>query len=215
MALHSKKQFADLCGIATNNLSVQIARGKVIVVNDLIDDTLEKNKSFFEKRASKKPANSNQSASIEINTSKITTESIVKPPQNLNELIAPSENQSYTESERQLKYLDTLKRAAEIEKLSLDVAKKKGEVIPSELVKPVFLQHNQSIITEFKNVTDEVIRMFAKKKSLSVNEVAEITGELTSCINNAMNKATTATVNAIDSIVNDFAEKKGVGERNV
>lgn len=215
MALHSKKQFADLCGIATNNLSVQIARGKVIVVNDLIDDTLEKNKSFFEKRASKKPANSNQNASSETNTSKISVESVVKLPQNPNELIAPSENQSYTESERQLKYLDTLKRQAEIEKLSLDLAKKKGEVIPSELVKPVFLQHNQSIITEFKNVSDEVIRMFAKKKSLTVNEVAEITGELTSCINNAMNKATTATVNAIDSIVNDFAEKKGVGERNV
>jgi uncharacterized protein YjgD (DUF1641 family) len=215
MALHSKKQFADLCGIATNNLSVQIARGKVIVVNDLIDDTLEKNKSFFEKRASKKPANSNQNASSETNTSKISVESVVKLPQNPNELIAPSENQSYTESERQLKYLDTLKRQAEIEKLSLDLAKKKGEVIPSELVKPVFLQHNQSIITEFKNVSDEVIRMFAKKKSLTVNEVAEITGELTSCINNAMNKATNATVNAIDSIVNDFAEKKGVGERNV
>lgn len=214
MALHSKKQFADLCGIATNNLSVQISRGKVIVVNELIDDTLEKNKAFLEKRSSKKPNNSNQNTLLETNTSKLVVESGIKPPQNSNELIIPSESQSYTESERQLKYLDTLKRAAEIEKLSLDVAKKKGEVIPSELVKPVFLQHNQSIVTEFKNVTDEVIRMFAKKKSLSVNEVAEITGELTSCINNAMNKATMATVNAIDSIVNDFAEKKGVGERN-
>lgn len=211
MALHSKKQFADLCGIATNNLSVQIGRGKVIVVNDLIDDTQEKNKAFLQKRISKNQPNLNQ----QTNTSVVLTENIINSQKNPIELIQPNENQSYTESERQLKYLDTLKRQAEIEKLSLDVAKKKGEVIPSELIKPVFLQHNQSIITEFKNVTDEIIRMFAKKKSLSVNEVAEITGELTSCINNAMNKATTATVNSIESIVNDFAEKKGVGERNV
>lgn len=224
MALHTKKQFSDLCGIATNNLSVQIARGKVILTGDIIDDTIDKNRAFLEKRISKKTIESEISPiaktknheQIIIPVPKLSDQKIEQGSTDQKfELVSPDEKQSYTESERQLKYLDTVKRKAEIEKLYLDVAKKKGEVIPSELVKPVFLQHNQSIVTEFKNAADDIVRMFAKKKSLTVNEVAEITGELTSSINNAINKATTTTINSVDSIVNDFAEKKGVGERNV
>lgn len=224
MALHTKKQFSDLCGIATNNLSVQIARGKVVLTGDFIDDAIDKNRAFLEKRISKKTIASEIAPipkiqpvdSVINNISKVTDQQPGSTTQDQKfELVSPDEKQSYTESERQLKYLDTVKRKAEIEKLYLDVAKKKGEVIPSELVKPVFLQHNQSIVTEFKNVADDIVRMFAKKKSLTVNEVAEITGELTSSINNAVNKATATTINSVDSIVNDFAEKKGVGERNV
>lgn len=57
-----------------------------------------------------------------------------------------------TNSTKKLKYLDTIKRTKEIEKLQIEIQKKKGEVVPVELIKPVILQHNQSILTEFKNM---------------------------------------------------------------
>lgn len=196
MALLTKKEIAELCGLETKNLSVYIMRGKVIVgKNDLIDTNVDKNKSFIEKRKGK------------ISDVKIQTTTVIE-----SKVSEQSEGQSYTESERQLKYLDTIKRQKEIEKLDIEIQKKKGEVVPSELIKPVFLQHNQSIITEFKNATDEIIRIFSKKRSLTVEEVAEIKGETTETINNAINKATFSTIKSVESIVSEHQDKKNVGE---
>lgn len=210
MALLSKKEFAAACGIKTNTLSVQIMRGKVICENELIDSNNEKNKFFLEKQSSRKqePVEKQEKTSIEI-----VKQSIIPDNTPLKD-VESNEGQSYTESERQLKYLDTLKRRKEIEKLEIDIQKKRGEVVPSELIKPVFLQHNQSIITEFKNATDEVIRIFSKKKSLTINEVAEIKGELIQSINVAIGKATLASVKGVESIILNHSEKRGVGERN-
>lgn len=200
MALLTKKEISDLCGLETKNLSVYITRGKVIVgKDDLIDTTIDKNKAFIEKRKGKV-------SDVKIQTPTVIESKINSQPQE------QSEGQSYTESERQLKYLDTIKRQKEIEKLEIEIQKKKGEVVPSELIKPVFLQHNQSIITEFKNATDEIIRIFSKKRSLTVEEVAEIKGETTETINNAINKAIISTVKAVESIVLEHQDKKNVGE---
>lgn len=211
MAIYSKKEFADLCRIETKNLSNYITRKNVIVNSSgFIDTSIDKNMAFLEKRRAK--SSSIPSADIVVKNKKKNkpedfdadeTEYVSGP------------GQTYTESERKLKYLDTVKREAEIEKLKIDIAKKKGEVIPSELIAPCILQHNQSIVTEFKNTADEIIRIIAKKKSLSVNEMAEIKGDLVICINTSIQKATTLTSKNIENIISDFSEKKGVGERNV
>jgi hypothetical protein len=79
---------------------------------------------------------------------------------------------------------------------------------------PLVLQHNQSITTEYKYVIDEFIRIFSAKYRLNVNEIAEITGKMTQSLNKSVDKATETTINSIESIVNEYAEKRGVGERN-
>lgn len=211
MALYTVKEFATRSGLTLGNLGNYIKRGKVTLTGEdrLIDASSETNKLFLEKRLAKmKPAEH------------LPPEPIIKeekshelPSVKEIESIDDSELPTYIASERKLKYLDTLKRQKEIEKLEVDVAKKKGEVIPSELVKPLFLQHNQSIVTEFKNAADEIIRIFSQKKSLSVNEKAEIAGELVNCINSSINKATKLSVKAVKNIISEFAEKKGIGER--
>lgn len=49
MAFLTKKEFADLCGMTTGNLSNYITRKKVFPSGDLIDDTFAANKEFLEK----------------------------------------------------------------------------------------------------------------------------------------------------------------------
>ena len=117
-----------------------------------------------------------------------------------------------TNSTKKLKYLDTIKRTKEIEKLQIEIQKKKGEVVPVELIKPVILQHNQSILTEFKNAGDEILRIMSKKYSFSVDDLAFCKGEFVKTINNSMGKAIYATTKSIDSIIQNHIEKKGVGE---
>src|SRR4051812_3245402 len=60
MAFHTKKSFAEQCGMTSGNLSNNASRGKVIYSGELIDDTIEPNKSFLAKwseknRVEKKP----------------------------------------------------------------------------------------------------------------------------------------------------------------
>lgn len=209
MAIYQKKEFSELCGIKRNDIAIYIKRRKVVLNNnDLIDTENTVNMSFLEKRLSliKKQTLSEPRQKSVTEIKKNTTDNTHEPEET-------STGQSYTESERQLKYLDTIKRQKEIEKLDIEIAKKRGEVVPSELIKPVFLQHNQSILTEFKNGIDEILRVFAKKSSLSVNQIAELKGEMVQIINHSVNKAIVTSENSVEVIISEHAEKRGVGQK--
>lgn len=213
MALLTKKEFAGLCDIATKNLATYILRKKVVAREDgLIDTADEKNKAFLQKYAKAKTE-----AAPQITIPEPSKEEEGTIQVNLGDggqLVLDLKNiPQYKDSERLLKYLDTLKRQREVEKLELENAKKKGEVIPSELIQPLFMQHNQSLITEYKNATDEIVRTIKKKKDLNANEEAEIKGQLVQIVNTAMEKATTMTIKGLDNIINDFKDKRGRGEK--
>lgn len=208
MAVYSVKEFSVLVGIKPSNLSVYNTRGNLLIVNKTIDTSVEKNSAFLEKYRSRNIGKTEE----KINVPKNTTPNV---PAADDALAPPTQSQSYTESERQLKYLDTLKRKKEIEKLDIDIAKKRGEVIPTELMNPLVLQHNHSITTNYKYVIDDFIRIFSAKYGLNVNEIAEIRGKMTESLNKAIDKTTETTINSIEIIVNQYAEKRGVGERNV
>jgi len=212
MSLLTKKQFAAECGVTTSYLSTPISRGKVLLTaSGLIDTENEFNRLFLEKRMGKKlPPAENRS------TKPAPSEEVKKKTAQLGQLIdefLDDDIPSLTESERKLKWLDGIKREHEIQKLQLGLKKARGEVVPSELMKPVFLQHNQSIVTEFKNAGDELLMLFAKKHSLTLNEIAEMTGHLTACINTAITKATQLTLKSIENVINEHTDKKGIGER--
>lgn len=197
MAFLSKKEFALACGMQSNQLSVNIKRGEVLVNDDYIDTSLPINQAFMEKRVAKGKVRQLQQVSL------AAQPTVPKDP------TIPS----YEESEQKVKYYDALKRAKEVEKLELDIQKKRGEVIPSELIPPVILQHNQSIITSIKNEFDEWLRNHAKRYDLGVNEIAEIRTQAVQWINTGMNKATAMSVRAVENIVKDYQDKRGVGER--
>lgn len=212
MALLTKSEFSELCGRKSNWLSTYIGRGEVVATGNLINDTLDLNKHFLSKHR-KTPEIEQVKETVAKPVTEKRNDSIKQgdlfEKQTGSEAVVP-----FSVSETKLKFLDTQKREEEIAKLKLDNQKKRGEVIPSELIKPVFLRHNQSITTEFKNATDEILRSFSKRKSLSVNEEAELKGELIEIINSSMIKATNLTVSSIDNIINEYALKKGIGERN-
>jgi hypothetical protein len=208
MAVYSKKELSALVGIEPKNISVYHRRGKLQMIDGKIDTENLLNAAFLEKYRGR---NSSKITNPETEPNKVPP--ITPPTDDI--LIIPTESQSYTESERQLKYLDTLKRKKEIEKLDIEIAKKKGEVVPTELLNPIVLQNNQSMVTQFKYTVDEIIRIFSAKMQLSGVDQAEIRGKCIKEINKASDKATEATINAIEVIINEYSEKRGVGERGV
>lgn len=209
MGFHTKRQFADLINDQTKNLSQYIKRGKVIVEeNGLINDMNATNISFLLTRKGKKqpikqqipreetyvasapfkigPANDDEDSEMELDKNGI-------PEVSVSDKIYKHWLAKKTES------------AAEIDRIKID--KMKGMVIPSELIKPLFQQHNQSILAEFKNMMDEQLRFIAKQYDLNIVQVSEIKGKWVEGLNSAICRAKTVTIKGIDNIINNYSEK--------
>lgn len=197
MSVVTKAVFAEMCGLKTNKLWNYTDRGQVILLGDgKIDCDDPRNKAFLEKKSAKKQK---------------------QEPQ---EKQKPQESNQDQETGTDYAALDRQKLSAQVEKLNQEVRllkikeeKLKGIVVPSEVIMPVFLQHNQSVLTSVKNESDEFVRLFSKKRGLSGEEIAEIKSGLIEWFNRAMDSASALSKVTIKDIVNNYSITKGVGER--
>lgn len=193
MSQHTRSQFCKLLDISQATISMAVKRGHLIMSGDYIDDTLPQNSLFVQKKMAK------------------MDKAIAAIPEADDVLSSGPNDLAKLNSIKTKVWIKKTNEEYEIAKIKKE--KLQGALMPSELVKPVFLHHNQSIVAEFKNAIDDIVRIFAQKKSLSVNEKAEMTGELINCINQAISKATKLSIKNINNIIEEFTEKKGVGER--
>lgn len=213
MAFHSKKEFAELCGMVTNALSVYIKRGKVILSGEFVDGELLQNKEFLKKWSEKNGVK--QPVAIDINPDIKTKEPKIDKPKRINN----ESDDGYASPgglyalDKEKKTLDIEKTAEEIQLLKVKNEKARAVVVPTELVKALFSQHTKSILVEFSNSVDNIITKISKKKALSNNEVAEIRKELIEEINIAVDKSIDESKKNIKNLMNEYSEKKGVGER--
>lgn len=223
MALHTKKQFADDCGITTRYLSVDIKRGNVIIQRvgdeDYIDDTneqnaayLQKKKELEQKRAAKKIIKAPPAEQLQIKED---------PAPVLDEKAAAEKKQKeFTDTSIGLMALDkektTLaneKAREEIELLKMKKQRLQGEVIPTDLVKNVLKQHTKSISSSFRQAADNFLTRIASEKGISRTEMASYRGDMVAMINTAIEDSIKISMNGITQIIQEFSEKKGVGER--
>jgi len=206
MAKYTKKDFAALTKETTKTLSIYKQRGKVVYdVDGMIDTDNPVNHSFLVSHSQK------------TEVKQIPREETYKPVgvEPDNDIDEEDENGILPLhiSDKRYKHFLAKKteRAAELDQIKIE--KLKGIVIPSELVKPVFLQHNVFVVNEIKIMMDEELRAVAKAYDIPASKVADIKGRWTEGINSSIRKATQLSVKAVDSIVNDFAQSRGVGER--
>lgn len=228
MQFLTKKEFATRVGMTTGNLTNYIKRGKVVERDDGLFDIKEDLNAAFLQRHLNSRADPAPAAKPTATAKKAFSQPRPAKEVGIGDLEADDEQDlldasgsepdtgdipSYEHSERLLKYLDTEKRAREKDLLEIKKQKLLGLVVPSELVKPIFLQHNQSITTAFKNAADEIVRQFAKMKDLNPAELAEMRGFMVRAINSGVEKATTMSMAAVESLIDSYSESRGVGER--
>lgn len=202
-----------MCALQTKDLSNYAKRGNVVVRDDGQIDTLEdKNRAFLQKRHAKMDK---ALADPEIinDTPKAHTRMKQILSGNTEDDYDADGIMSVTASEKKYKHFLAVKteRAAELDRLKIEKAK--GIMVPSELIQPVLLQHNQSITTAFKNGGEELLRMISKKRGLTGAELAYYRGEFVQIINTAIANATSASVAAVKNIISEHSERRGVGER--
>jgi hypothetical protein len=234
MAEYSREEFAKLCGQTKSYQAVYIKRGKIKVQEkvtatgtvEVIDSNDAANTLYLEKiygrmdlvpGAALKPANSiviplvapvgaggNSGAG---GADGLSDEEIKKALEHCGGM-------NYQELEKVYKYLQGEKLKSDIEKNKIDIQKKKGEVIPAELISPLFVQHSQSFLQAFKNVAENILTEYALIKKFTVPEIADMRGRMIIAINKGMTDADALTASSVSGIVKEFAQKRGVGERN-
>jgi hypothetical protein len=230
MAILTKKSFANQCEIETKYLSVDISRGKVVVNADgMIDTTEPKNQIYIQKKLmGKEPP---QLSSPEPTKPKIEKISVprgnVAPQQpkasmqlpegitegEVNTALQMIEGMDYQQLEMLYKYLQGEKLKTDIEKNKIEIEKKMGVVVPSEPLIPIVKQHNHFILQEQKNADEELLLAMAHKYDIAPSDTAYLRGEWIRLRNDAVTKATNLTVKAIVDVINDYSEKRGVGQR--
>ena len=167
MPLFTRKDFASHCGILPNALRTYIGRGKVVEGLDGMIDSLDpKNKNFYSNQKVKKekviePADPKPKGATRKNIPSVEIE--VKDSKPLKKTIVDPGADAYEANVRLVKHLDAEKRRVEIELMQIKADKMRGELVPIAMILPVIMQHNQHLVSEFKNAGDDMIRQMAKK----------------------------------------------------
>lgn len=216
MPLHSKKDFASLCGegFTTRDLAVYIRRGKVLMSGDFIDDQHPVNKEFLSNRQSKTPPK-------------------YEPPLPVLRSIRPdtgdqdSEDYDYQEDDEpgaggESGYsLNNKKTQKQIEKLEVDTRlqelkeqKMRGELIPVDLVQSLFRAHTQSILTTQKDGIEELLINLSVEARLKGDQLAKLRGKMVKILNDGVEKSVVVTNRTMRSVRDEMKIKKGVGEHD-
>ncbi len=216
MALYTKKDFAGLCGVKTNYLAVLIKRGNIVLTGELIDESIDLNFSFLKKKREEVLSkDKDPAAPIEIK----------KAPQiKLPEVTDAEKWESVTfgkksagnlgtyELDKQLKFADLEKKEVDTRIALLKEEKLLGSSIPTDMVKSVFANLSKSFVSAFKDGADGFIIEISKQKNLTAVETAKIKGALIDIINQSSLKAVSESRKNLQSIINEYSNKKEVGE---
>lgn len=197
MALHSKKEFAELCGMPSKSLSVYISRGHVLVgENDQIDDKNPVNAAFREKHGAragrKQPKASGDKSSSG----------------------TPKRDEGFIQTMRDKTEAELENKRVNNDLKRLELKKKMGQVVPTEDVKRLFVMHSENIKGAYVEASDNLIVIFGNKGGLNATDISEMRKKFVDLVNGAIDKAIAGTKGRLQALVAEFSEKRGVGQHD-
>lgn len=210
MALLTRKEFGVKCGIKSGDLSNYIKRGKVLVENDRIDDAALINAAFVDKalaNARKKPQKESENAVAPPAGDKpvATPKPKAKPPK-------PDGNSDrFTERfdlETEKKKAEIKKLARETETAELKHEKWIGKLIPTDMVKSLFVHTIKNYTRNFKQDAEKIVQEFAKRTKMNRNDMADMKSQLVLAINHASENSDLESKNGIKNIVMEYSEAR-------
>jgi hypothetical protein len=217
MALHTKKDFALICGIKLAALSTYAKRDKVICSGDYIDDAIEKNAAFMEKwRAIKQPdvpapaLNGKPRDERRVVAKPIDNTPPPKPPN----IKPPSEfTFAGNQIDAEIKRVELDRKLEDLEIAKLKRQKMAGESMPTDLVKNTISVYSRSVSRSFNNAADNLLVEFQTMSDISREQVSSMRTKLNAIVNKAINDAYENAIDMVDNIVDEYSETRGKGDR--
>ena len=196
---YSKKEFAAHCGILTKELSVYIGRKKVVVVKDEIDSLNPVNDLFVKKMLAKKPK---EAADPEKH------ESEKRQP------LIPKEENPLVELNRQKGSLEIRQKQNSLQLQQMEIDKKRGELVPTALIRNLIVQHSESLKAAFADISDNLLEIMAQKKGFTREEISDLRAQNRRLINLSVDTTVLNSKKRMGTIVEEYSKKRGVGEHD-
>lgn len=201
------REFAKYAGIPSNQVSIYHRRGKIYVDETngvkIIDPAHPINVHFVNQRKEKAGKKAVQD-SQPIET--ITTES----PET--DLSINSSSMLLPELTRKKVAAEVEKKKEEIEKLKIDNAKKRGELIPTDLIYSLIGLMLKSVAVSFLNGADKMLVLFGHKYKMTNEESAKMKKELVELVNATQDMVAREAKKGVKRIVKEYSDQKGIGE---
>lgn len=233
MPIYTRKEFIKLYEISSQYLSVNTKRGFIIVQGKFIDSENPYNKIWIEKQLEKlEDKKAIQNEEIEI------AKPITKPIKKIKEVVIRDieipklkkqfkdieipeitevkinvENASRTDLDLIKKKLDIKKLNEEYELAKIKKEKQMGLVIPTDLVLGTFSRHFKGITDSFYQAADNICIEIVSSLGGDRKDLAKIRSRLVVIINEAVSESKLNSKKEIKSIVSEYAETRGKGER--
>lgn len=239
MPFYSKTEFSKLCGFQkSNELSVYISRGKVVMSGDFVDTNIPENISFLERRRAILAAKGQEiplekieqpsPVAAPIVLRKVSQKKVVEGPKGIEKpakkeapkppaISAPTLPEGFTATTQmamQKDQLDIEKKVVEIKLKKLEHQKKLGELVPTDLVRSLFVQHSKSIMSAFHDEADNFLMEISKEAGLTREQLAKMRGRLVLKINQGVENALKESKKALQAIVEEYKSLRGVGEHD-
>jgi len=221
MALHPKKEFAEMCGMKSGDLSNYEKRGKVVYSGDYVDGSLSVNADFLEKHREKKAGKSKEVDEISKNSTieeskHLTSINVlppVYPPQKIPDTKIKEPIQKFTkyDFEKEKASLINEKLIQEVEILREKKERIQGVNIPKEPVVLAFSFNFKNFARSIKVGVENLITRY--EKNFTPDEFASIRAAIVKEINHAQTVAVAQSKKNIAEIIAMSADKKEAGER--
>lgn len=205
MPKYSKPEFAKLCGIKPNVLSIYIAREKVIVTDGVIDGSDYKNAAFLQKRSGK-----DAPLTLTKQSSPFLPESPALPQVNAKPDKFTDISYAFLEKEKLRMQVEELEKKNR--KMDQMHEKAQGESIPTAQATLLIMQLSEAINGSWENEFEDVLNKISHKHQLSRLEIADLKKMKAIVANTAREKAVKEAMKMLRRIQVEYAEKKGVGE---
>lgn len=203
MALMTRVEFAEICGVSYPHLAVYIKRGKVIEEKfkghkkKKIDTENLYNKDFYEKNKNK------NSGSVPEKKKKVAQKSeVVKSDPEPSTSVGDS---GYNLDQKK-KQRDIELKELSIEQKRLEIDKTKGKLIPKDLVQRMISQLSQSFLQTYMEKSELFVIEVGHKNKLSADARAELKGQMIDMINNAHK-------NSIEEAKSEFRSIVGITKK--
>jgi hypothetical protein len=202
MSFLTKSEFARKCGRPDSRwLYPYVKKGQVVLSGDYVDTNLPINQAFYEKW-----------------TTKGKSKRRIGPPQLPDDTVGPNiQEPDYSKvpvGYNDIDKLELRKKQVELELAEEKLRKVKGEVVPVGLVKSLFQQFGKSSSTSFSNAADNLIQEFQKKFDMSRKDMADLRERLVEITNEAIDEAADDSISMLKAIVEEYSQKRGIGERS-
>jgi len=113
----------------------------------------------------------------------------------------------------ELDELRAAKLVEETELLKMRKEKLQGELLPLDLIQPVFIMFAKMMQTAFSDESEDIIRDVSHSAKLNKAQMAELRKRLVDVVNTATNKGVVEAKKSIRKLTDEYAETRGKGER--